>query len=158
MMLLWKAKVKARLATRPNPTITSQLGSLTRTKSLPPVRLELTAFRLWDWRAAYCATEACTRRALDFTLLRPFSYNSGKKINKEPLSGIMNLVKNGLCDGRESNPGQLLGRQLCSPLYHQRLLNQNKGLRVYIEDVNCKYKNLLKWQIKHVFMFYCNIA
>ena len=28
-------------------------------KQLPPVRLELTAFRLWDWRAAYCATEAC---------------------------------------------------------------------------------------------------
>ena len=26
--------------------------------ALPPVRLELTAFRLWDWRAAYCATEA----------------------------------------------------------------------------------------------------
>ena len=26
--------------------------------NLPPVRLELTAFRLWDWRAAYCATEA----------------------------------------------------------------------------------------------------
>ena len=25
---------------------------------MPPVRLELTAFRLWDWRAAYCATEA----------------------------------------------------------------------------------------------------
>ena len=25
---------------------------------LPLVRLELTAFRLWDWRAAYCATEA----------------------------------------------------------------------------------------------------
>ena len=25
-----------------------------------------------------------------------------------------------LCDGRESNPGQLLGRQLCSPLYHHR--------------------------------------
>ena len=24
-----------------------------------------------------------------------------------------------LCIGRESNPGQLLGRQLCSPLYHQ---------------------------------------
>lgn len=24
------------------------------------------------------------------------------------------------CVGRESNPGQLLGRQLCSPLYHQR--------------------------------------
>jgi hypothetical protein len=27
-------------------------------KSLLPVRLEFTAFRLWDWRAAYCATEA----------------------------------------------------------------------------------------------------
>ena len=27
-------------------------------KVLPPVRLELTAFRLWDWRAAYCANEA----------------------------------------------------------------------------------------------------
>ena len=25
------------------------------------------------------------------------------------------------CVGRESNPGQLLGRQLCSPLYHQRI-------------------------------------
>ena len=30
-----------------------------RKKILPRVRLELTAFRLWDWRAAYCATEAC---------------------------------------------------------------------------------------------------
>ena len=29
-----------------------------RQNILPPVRLELTAFRLWDWRAAYCATEA----------------------------------------------------------------------------------------------------
>ena len=26
------------------------------------------------------------------------------------------------CVSRESNPGQLLGRQLCSPLYHWRLL------------------------------------
>ena len=26
------------------------------------------------------------------------------------------------CVGRESNPGQLLGRQLCSPLYYQRRL------------------------------------
>ena len=29
--------------------------------------------------------------------------------------------KNDYCVGRESNPGQLLGRQLCSPLYHRRL-------------------------------------
>ena len=27
------------------------------------------------------------------------------------------------CDVRESNPGQLLGRQLCSPLYQHRLMN-----------------------------------
>ena len=32
--------------------------SFSKVKSLLPVRLELTAFRLWDWRAAYCATEA----------------------------------------------------------------------------------------------------
>ncbi len=30
----------------------------------------------------------------------------------------MNRLQN--CDGRESNPGQLLGRQLCLPLYHHR--------------------------------------
>ena len=29
-----------------------------KNNDLPRVRLELTAFRLWDWRAAYCATEA----------------------------------------------------------------------------------------------------
>ena len=33
-------------------------------KDLPPVRLELTAFRLWDWRAAYCATEACEENSM----------------------------------------------------------------------------------------------
>ena len=27
-------------------------------KLMPRVRLELTTFRLWDWRAAYCANEA----------------------------------------------------------------------------------------------------
>ena len=26
---------------------------------LPRVRIELTTFRLWDWRAVYCANEAC---------------------------------------------------------------------------------------------------
>ena len=29
-----------------------------RKKTVPPVRIELTTFRLWDWRAAYCAKEA----------------------------------------------------------------------------------------------------
>ena len=28
--------------------------------------------------------------------------------------------KESYCVGRESNSGQLLGRQLCSPLYHRR--------------------------------------
>ena len=35
-------------------------------KDLPPVRLELTAFRLWDWRAAYCATEACEENRISW--------------------------------------------------------------------------------------------
>ena len=39
-------------------TSTKYYNSFPSSKSLPPVRLELTAFRLWDWRAAYCATEA----------------------------------------------------------------------------------------------------
>ena len=35
------------------------MGSKMKKKNdLPRVRLELTAFRLWDWRAANCATEA----------------------------------------------------------------------------------------------------
>ena len=29
-------------------------------KEIPRVRVELTTFRLWDWRAAYCANEAHT--------------------------------------------------------------------------------------------------
>ena len=29
-----------------------------REKTVPPVRLELTTFRLWDWRTANCAKEA----------------------------------------------------------------------------------------------------
>ena len=37
---------------------------------------------------------------------RTFQNKKGKKVR---------------CVGRESNPGQLLGRQLCSPLYHRRL-------------------------------------
>ena len=39
------------------------------------------------------------------------------------MKAICNSNKKGSsCDGRESNPGQLLGRQLCSPLYHQRFV------------------------------------
>ena len=36
-------------------------------------------------------------------------------------SGSRHEKKVTFCDGRESNPGQLLGRQLCSPLYHHRM-------------------------------------
>ncbi len=35
-------------------------------KNLPRVRIELTAFRLWDWRAAYCATKAWYYKKLTF--------------------------------------------------------------------------------------------
>ena len=31
-------------------------------------------------------------------------------------------MKTNICVGRESNPDQLLGRQLCSPLYHRRIV------------------------------------
>ena len=36
-----------------------------------------------------------------------------------------------ICDGRESNPGQPLGRQLCSPLYHhhQRFISEDFNAR-----------------------------
>ena len=36
------------------------------------------------------------------------------------------------CDGRESNPGQLLGRQLCSPLYHRRLCQPDVRLNQHL--------------------------
>ena len=32
--------------------------ALLQSKCLPRVRIELTTFRLWDWRAAYCANKA----------------------------------------------------------------------------------------------------
>ena len=38
---------------------------------------------------------------------------------KASIQNKMQKKKN-VCVGRESNPGQLLGRQLCSPLYHRR--------------------------------------
>ena len=36
----------------------SKVRSSQKWKKVPPVRLELTTFRLWDWRAADCAKEA----------------------------------------------------------------------------------------------------
>ena len=39
---------------------------------MPRVRIELTTFRLWDWRAAYCANEA-------ILTLQNWQYLKGKR-------------------------------------------------------------------------------
>lgn len=45
------------------------------------------------------------------------------------------------CVGRESNPGQLLGRQLCSPLYHQRIcLRASLGLRQLTNSMGSSFQ------------------
>ncbi len=50
-------------------------------------------------------------------------------------------IKCNICDGRESNPGQLLGRQLCSPLYHQRLIEvSDSGSILYSKLPRGKYE------------------
>ena len=44
------------------------------------------------------------------------------------------------CVGRESNPGQLLGRQLCSPLYHQRMCGvASKCAHTFVEGCTRAY-------------------
>ena len=48
--------------------------SFTKKDFLPRVRLELTAFRLWDWRAAYCATEAWISCGIGKTILLYFFF------------------------------------------------------------------------------------
>ena len=47
----------------------------TTKKVVPPVRIELTTFRLWDWRAAYCAKEACPMKSklLSYTFSLAFT-------------------------------------------------------------------------------------
>ena len=44
------------------------------------MRLELTAFRLWDWRAAYCATEALL--LLQYSHLHSQNGSENKKMKK----------------------------------------------------------------------------
>ena len=57
------------------------------------------------------------------------------------------LAENKECVGRESNPGQLLGRQLCSPLYHRRLFHcvifYLGGSFILFSKLNKKLSNLL---------------
>ena len=72
-------------------------------KKMPPVRIELTTFRLWDWRAAYCAKEACTtmayvgivesQRKVHITLIIPgcetfFSFSSTAGNCMWPFTGL----------------------------------------------------------------------
>ena len=46
----------------------------------------------------------------------------GSRQTPDPERAAKSSKTESYCVGRESNPGQLLGRQLCSPLYHQRPL------------------------------------
>ena len=45
---------------------------------------------------------------------------------------VLWLLEKNICVGRESNPGQLLGRQLCSPLYHRRLCQPDVRLNQHL--------------------------
>ena len=70
----WFGNSQVMLVTREQPFVRQLTNSLTwmtternvhhqrgkkkLKKKLPRVRIELTTFRLWDWRAAYCANEA----------------------------------------------------------------------------------------------------
>ena len=48
------------------------------------------------------------------------------------------------CIGRESNPGQLLGKQLCYPLYHQRMWKHIATcMEDYLQFKPCKQSGLL---------------
>ncbi|XP_044123744.1 basic proline-rich protein-like [Neovison vison] len=54
-------------------------------------------------------------------LSTPASRAPGSRLPPGLATGVLETCKRlASCVGRESNPGQLLGRQLCSPLYHQR--------------------------------------
>ena len=63
-----------------------------------------------------------------FSLLNFFCRWGGTLKRKRKKKGRKNVI----CDGRESNPGQLLGRQLCSPLYHQRSVGEDDFLSLLI--------------------------
>ena len=73
--------------------------------------LRLSPFLTLDWKHL-CLADSPLVNIIHYLLLFVRSVN--KKVKREE-------HKNPECVGRESNPGQLLGRQLCSPLYHRRL-------------------------------------
>ena len=65
---------------------------------------------LWVFCGLAVVTHCCDRVARFVTRYLPASRGRA----------VLYFTNAKTCDGRESNPGQLLGRQLCSPLYHHR--------------------------------------
>ena len=80
------------------------------------------------WRAVLLSAPSkhCARRRFAHTRQKPRGQRAGSpppalSPPNAPAGRTVQLSKKAACCvGRESNPGQLLGRQLCSPLYHQR--------------------------------------
>lgn len=66
-------------------------------------------------------SKRCNGRLASTGLLPACSHQKEDSTHSPAPNEPRGLVKRSTrCVGRESNPGQLLGRQLCSPLYHQR--------------------------------------
>ena len=80
------------------------------------------------WRAVLLSAPSkhCARRRFAHTRQKPRGQRAGSpppalSPPNAPAGRTVQLSKRSArCVGRESNAGQLLGRQLCSPLYHQR--------------------------------------
>lgn len=80
------------------------------------------------WRAVLLSAPSkhCARRRLLAHTPKAAGQRAGSLLPplcapNAPAGRALELSKRSArCVGRESNPGQLLGRQLCSPLYHQR--------------------------------------
>ena len=95
-------------------------------KSLSRVRLFVTT-----WTVAYQAPQSVEFSRQEYWSGLPFpSPGDLPNPGTEPRSLTLqadalpseppgNPKRSARCVGQESNPGQLLGRQLCSPLYHQ---------------------------------------
>lgn len=75
---------------------------------------------LGSWRGPSLLSACSTLEAQNTARTRPRCELLGSRA-PAPAGPSLELGKRWAgCVGRESNPGQLLGRQLCSPLYHQR--------------------------------------
>lgn len=75
-------------------------------------------------------SKRCNGRLASTGLLPACSHQKEDSTHSPAPNEPRGLVKRSTrCVGRESNPGQLLGRQLCSPLYHQRRPPPGTGCR-----------------------------